>query len=271
MDMSNFWKRTITGVLLVAVLIGGMLWSSWSYGVLFLIISLLGVVELATLFIQKGVKVQVATPLVIAISIFGITFFQKLGYHFPLIYLSIPILGIFTLELFMNRENSLNNMVYSIFIPLFVALPVALLNDVAFFGGDYNSALLLSFFALIWSNDTGAYLVGSSIGKHPLLKRISPKKTIEGFLGGVVIVQLVSVALFYLTKDVLSLRDWMIIGLLISFGGTIGDLVESLIKRNLEVKDSGSILPGHGGILDRFDALYFAAPLVACYLYYISH
>lgn len=182
---------------------------------------LLGVVELAILFIQKGVKVKLQT-FVIAISIFGITFFQKLGYHFPLIYLSIPILGIFALFLH-KSENSLNNMVYSIFIPLFVALPVALLNDVAFFGGDYNSALLLSFFALIWSNDTGAYLVGSSIGKHPLLKRISPKKTIEGFLGGVVIVQLVSVAL-YLTKDVLSLRDWMIIGLLISFGGTIGDL-----------------------------------------------
>lgn len=269
--MSNFWKRTITGILLVAILIGSMLLSAWSYGVIFLIISILGVVEIAQLFLFKGIRVQIATPLFIAFFLFALTFFAKLGYVTPLIYLIIPILAIFILELFLNRENSLNNMVYTLFIPLYVALPVALLNDIAFYGGEYNAALLVSFFVLIWSNDTGAYLVGSTFGKRPLLKRISPKKTFEGFWGGVVIVQLIAVALFYITKDVLQLRDWMIIGLLVSFGGTLGDLVESLIKRNLEVKDSGSILPGHGGILDRFDALYFAAPFVACYLYFISH
>ena len=118
---------------------------------------------------------------------------------------------------------------------------------------------------LIWSNDTGAYLVGSQLGRHKLMPRISPKKTWEGFVGGVIIAQLIGWAISTYIKD-FSLQDWLIIAGITSVFGTMGDLVESMLKRSFDVKDSGSLLPGHGGFLDRFDAFIFLLPFVAAYM-----
>ncbi len=268
--MSNFWKRTITGTLLVAVLIGAIIWNEFSFGILFLTITIFGVMELSKLFNSKKIVIQKVLAVFIGALIFIFGFLNQKGVSVPYIFLILPILSVFVVELFTQRENGLNNLVYTLFVPVYVALPLSLLCNIAFYNTEYNATLLLGFFILMWSNDTGAYLIGSSMGKHPLLKRISPKKTLEGFLGGVVMVQLIAIVIFYSTHS-FRLFDWMAIGFIISIGGTIGDLVESMIKRNLEVKDSGSILPGHGGILDRFDAVLFAAPLVACYLYLIGN
>ncbi len=268
--MSNFWKRTITGSILVATLIAAILWNQYSFGILFLIITVMSSLELSKLFIQTGVAVPRIIIAFLAALIFIFNYTVQQGVGVPYIYLIIPILSIFAYELFANKKNSLNNLVYTMFVPIYVSLPFSFLSNIAFFNEVYSPVLLLGFFVFMWSNDTGAYLVGSSMGKHPLLKRISPKKTIEGFLGGVLLVQIVAILIFYLTTT-FRLVDWMAIGLIVSISGTVGDLVESMLKRNLDVKDSGSLFPGHGGLLDRFDGVLFAAPMVACYLYLVGN
>jgi len=125
--------------------------------------------------------------------------------------------------------------------------------------------LPLGFFILQWSSDTFAYLVGRKLGKHKLFERISPKKTIEGFIGAIVLTALVAYVLSRFWDDI-STRDWMLISVIVVVFGTLGDLVESLLKRNLGIKDSGAILPGHGGVLDRFDGVFISAPAVYFYL-----
>jgi phosphatidate cytidylyltransferase len=151
---------------------------------------------------------------------------------------------------------------------LYIPIPLALLNlfnDPIFMHVDQPKYMVLGFFLLVWANDTFAYLTGVTFGKHPLFKRISPKKTWEGSLGGA----LLTIAFSYLVfkyLGVISLIDWIIVAALIIIFGTFGDLSESMIKRLAQVKDSGNILPGHGGMLDRFDAVLFAAPVVFLYL-----
>ena len=127
-------------------------------------------------------------------------------------------------------------------------------------------AFLTGYFIITWAYDTGAYLYGRQFGKHKLFERISPKKTWEGTIGGSGIALLVALVLFFIVKDV-NLFDWIALTIMILVFGTFGDLVESLIKRNLKIKDSGSVLPGHGGILDRFDSILISAPFV--FLYFI--
>ncbi len=136
--------------------------------------------------------------------------------------------------------------------------------------GEYTSLLVASVFALIWINDTFAFIVGKSMGKHKLLERISPKKTIEGFVGGLVFCCLASV-LFYAFTDLLSLKLWITIALVTSVFGTLGDLIQSQLKRQAGVKDSGRIMPGHGGLYDRLDSVIFAAPFLYLFLIVLDY
>jgi phosphatidate cytidylyltransferase len=152
---------------------------------------------------------------------------------------------------------------------LYVITPFCLLLT-SYSSGSYwssinNSYIILGFFFLIWSNDTFAYLVGITIGRNKLLERISPKKSWEGFIGGVVCTQGIAYLLSIFISEPGPLH-WHAIALIVSVTGTLGDLVESMFKRTLGVKDSGNILPGHGGILDRFDAVLISAPFVVVYL-----
>ena len=136
------------------------------------------------------------------------------------------------------------------------------------FGGSYYYQIVLGFFFLLWANDTGAYLVGRKLGRTKLFERISPKKTWEGSLGGAVL----GIGVGYLNAQIftdLSLFNWIIVALLVVVFGSLGDLVESLFKRSLNIKDSGKLLPGHGGLLDRFDGIFIAAPIVYTYLRFI--
>ena len=139
----------------------------------------------------------------------------------------------------------------------------------------YNPKIIISIFILIWTNDTFAYIVGKSIGKHKLLEKVSPKKTIEGFIGGIFFTVLASyiIAKYYIQIKEVNTFIWIVIALIVSIFGTIGDLIESKFKRIAGVKDSGKIMPGHGGVLDRLDSIIFAAPIVYSFyqiLYYVS-
>jgi CDP-diglyceride synthetase len=188
-------------------------------------------------------------------------------YLFLIIYLIIS-------ELYLQKPNPVNNMAYSTLAQLYIGLPFALLNVLAFQVDNtgtvsYNYALPLSIFIFIWLNDTGAYCFGTLFGKHRLFERISPKKSWEGFIGGAVITLITGFVLgrFF---PFLSSIEWAGLGLVVSIFGTWGDLVESMIKRHMGIKDSGTFFPGHGGILDRFDSLLIAVPAAVIYLYVIT-
>jgi phosphatidate cytidylyltransferase len=136
--------------------------------------------------------------------------------------------------------------------------------------GSYESEIVLGFFVLLWVNDTGAYLVGRSMGKHKLMPAVSPGKTIEGFVGGVML-SLAAAWGWYDFSEVLSLSDWLVMAFIVAVFSNAGDLVESLFKRNCGVKDSGNFLPGHGGVLDRFDGIMLSIPMILAYLSFTNH
>ncbi|MEY4433105.1 MAG: hypothetical protein RLZZ44_1238, partial [Bacteroidota bacterium] len=176
------------------------------------------------------------------------------------------------LFLFDNKEQTIPKSWKFLYLIGYILLPFVFIVKISFGINDYNPKIIIGLFILIWTNDTFAYLVGKSIGKHKLYERISPKKTIEGFLGGVVFAVFSGylISKFYIkpTPDFSekSILIWTIIALIVGVFGTIGDLIESKFKRIAEVKDSGKIMPGHGGILDRLDSVIFVAPIV--YLFY---
>lgn len=136
--------------------------------------------------------------------------------------------------------------------------------------GEYTSILVASIFALIWINDTFAFIVGKSLGKHKLLERISPNKTIEGFLGGFIFCCIASIGLFF-TVELLSISLWLVVAVVTSIFGTLGDLIQSQLKRQAGVKDSGRIMPGHGGLYDRLDSIIFAAPFLYLFLIVLDY
>jgi phosphatidate cytidylyltransferase len=154
---------------------------------------------------------------------------------------------------------------------IFAIIPFTFFYALAYLNGpSANLHYPMGFLLMLWANDTGAYLVGSKLGRNKLFERHSPKKTWEGLIGGIIITALVAYIISrYFTE--LSTTQWISIGVLISCFGTIGDLIESMFKRSIDVKDSGGILPGHGGLLDRFDGLLLAAPVVYAYLYFITN
>jgi phosphatidate cytidylyltransferase len=187
----------------------------------------------------------------------------------------IIIIYLMISELYLKKEHPLNSWAYAMLSQLYVGLPFALLNVLAFqsngigSGSEYLFILPLSIFGFNWINDTGAYCTGMLLGKHPLFKRISPKKSWEGSIGGATLSVAASFALAHFFP-IMSTAAWVGMSLVVVVFGTWGDLTESLMKRHLGIKDSGNILPGHGGMLDRFDSAIMAIPAAVVYLYFIS-
>jgi len=178
----------------------------------------------------------------------------------------IPLLVLlFISQLYSTYPYSFRAIAYTLSGVAYIALPLALCNGLAFPEGQYERGILLGFFILLWANDTFAYLTGILFGKHRLFERISPKKSWEGFFGGLICTIALSLLVARLFP-VFPNHHWMAIAAIIVVFGVYGDLIESLLKRNLKIKDSGHFLPGHGGILDRFDSVLLAAPMVFFYL-----
>ena len=194
----------------------------------------------------------------------------------------LTIVYLFISELYLKKKNPLHNWAYTMFSQMYIALPMSMINLLGFHGDGtmtpaYDWQLPMSIFAFLWINDTGAYCSGSLLGRHKLFPRVSPAKSWEGSIGGGLLVLAAAAAVGYFNLHssmghtaLLTIPQWMGLGLVVVVFGTWGDLVESLFKRALGVKDSGNILPGHGGMLDRFDSSLMAMPAAVIYLYTIS-
>jgi phosphatidate cytidylyltransferase len=276
--MSNFWARTITGLSMVFILLAGLYFNEWIFAGLFFMVTALGIMEFYSIVAaenshpQKLYGLITGTLLYSVIVIFHYSQISVLHLEWVLLpfFLPIPVFFIpFILEIYRKKTEPLKNIAYTILPIFYIALPLALLNAmnektaVHFLGFP---AFLTGYFILTWAYDTGAYLYGRQFGKTKLFERISPKKTWEGTLGGCGVAFLIAFVLSLLVKEI-HLVDWFALAMMVIVFSSFGDLVESLIKRNLNIKDSGSILPGHGGILDRFDSVFIAAPFI--FLYFI--
>ena len=296
--MNETLKRAISGAAYVTLLLLATSYSANSFFLLFGAFMLIAVYEFCNLVqINKTIPILVAALLYGGINLvaFYKPFTEKIIYaifnkHYTII-LDIDIvykilLGITILVslkcvhfLFNDKIQTITVSSKYIYLVGYILLPFIFITKISFGEKDYNPKIIIGLFILIWTNDTFAYIVGKSIGKHKLLERISPKKTIEGLMGGVIFAILAGflISKYYIQASPHHLQKsiiiWTIIATIVGFMGTIGDLVESKFKRIAGVKDSGSIMPGHGGILDRLDSVIFVAPIVFLFyqiLYYVS-
>ena len=269
--------RAITGLFFIIAIVAGIYFNSTIAMCLFSLIVLLGVDEFYNL-VKKSNQIKPikfwGTFTALTLMVFLCLFVLDIV---TIKMISIPILMIFfilLIELYRKKENPFINISYTILGIFYIVIPFAMLFHLGFFVDDsftenYSFQIILGFFILLWANDTGAYLAGKFFGKHKLFERISPKKTWEGSIGGGVLTLCIAYFLsIYFTN--LNFTNWIALGLIIVIFGGLGDLVESMLKRSLNVKDSGKLLPGHGGILDRFDGLLLSVPFVYCYLHLVS-
>ncbi len=274
--MKKLITRTITGSIYVALIVFTLLNNtSTSFFIFFAALTALGLFEFNHLVGDKSEKIKVTSTID---SIGGLILFTSVYWtindpDIGLIWLSpylLYILARLIVELYLRDKNPLTSWAYSFMGQLYIALPLALLNIIY---ESYGPRTVLALFIFIWLNDTGAFCVGTLIGKRRLFERISPKKSWEGFWGGLILCVLSSIG-FYLWGNEFfkgpGLFIWIGFAIVVSVFATWGDLCESLIKRTLNIKDSGKILPGHGGILDRIDSLLLVSPAVLIYFILVS-
>lgn len=281
--MNNLIVRALTGIVFVAVLVGGTLFSPITFTVLFAAITGLTVWEFSTnvnryagASVNRLINTVAAVYLFVAFGGFCADYVPSkafIPYLISVVYLLIS-------ELYLQKPDPLKNWAYAFASQMYVALAFALLNVLAFrYDALTNRTLFepiypLSIFLFLWTSDTGAYCCGSLLHKRfpaKLFERISPNKSWVGSIGGGILCLVVAYTLWQVAPNLLTLAQWMGLGITVCVFGTWGDLVESLFKRQLGIKDSGNILPGHGGMLDRFDSSLLAIPAAVLYLYTIAN
>lgn len=276
--LRNFIVRTLSGAVLLLVILAAMWVGYYGYLALLLIITVGGVWEFYSLSRAKGYEPQRGLGILLSLSMYLVGAMLGLGYVDSLSYgevMSLCVLCgaillvgiVFFAEVFRNSTTPIANVATTLTGSFYVALPMALMALVPLLLVDNNGwkALYFLFYLfLVWGNDVFAYLAGVTMGRHKMCERLSPKKSWEGFVGGV----LGSLAVGALAACVLeeSYVVWLGLALIVSLSSVVGDLVESMFKRDAGVKDSGNILPGHGGILDRFDAFILSAPFAFIYI-----
>ncbi len=280
--MNNFIARTITGILFVATIVVCFL-NPTAMIFLFALVTGLTVWEFTGLVNDRpGVAVNRFIS-----TVAGVYFFLAMagtcsGFTSSTVFIPylITIIYLLVAELYAKQEDPIHDWAYTMMSQMYVVLPFSLLNMLAFRAAPegimYVYTLPLSVFVFLWVNDTGAYCCGSLFGKHKLFPRVSPGKSWEGSIGGGIFVLAAAALVWYLTDTYdmnptgMGMWEWMGLGLTVVVFGTWGDLVESLFKRTLGIKDSGNILPGHGGMLDRFDSSLLAIPAAVVYLFTIT-
>lgn len=277
--MGNLVRRTVTGAFIVIFVLGGL----WLHPVSFFLVGaviLAGTQREYYLMVRStGIRPQLVTGIITGFLLYLTSSLVAVGMIPRETFLMlIPVLSIvMVIELFRKVERPFDSLAHTFFSILYTAIPISMFPFAAFgrtgleplIGGmkgvEFSPGIPVGFFLLLWANDTGAYLVGSAFGRHRLMERISPKKSWEGFFGGMLLTLAVA-RLMSGWLGVADTRGWMIIAMIITIAGTLGDLIESMLKRSLGFKDSGTIMPGHGGFLDRFDSIVVAFPLVYLYI-----
>jgi phosphatidate cytidylyltransferase len=270
--LKNLVIRTLTGTLYLLVFVLALIAGKYTFAVLFLIISQIALWEFYHLAVVKGHQPMKYPGMFMGGSMFLLVFFIcLLHWSMTVVLFMIPfIVLIFIMELYRNHSNPMSNISITLLGVFYISLPVTLFNKLAFYvNQEYHYHIILGFFILLWINDVFAYVFGMAFGKHKLMERISPKKSWEGFTGGTVMT-LIAAYFIGIPYFLLNRIDWIFIGVIISVAGVFGDLTESLFKRAASIKDSGKMLPGHGGMLDRIDSVLFSGPLVFAYLMLIN-
>lgn len=275
--MKNLVVRTLSGLVLAAVVLGAIVWSQWSFGALLAVLLVGGMYEFYTLAGKQGNAPQRVVGLVAGIVLFALNLAfvsddireilgvarQAFGCGLAFLLLLLP--AMFICELYRRGENPASGIGTTLMGVCYVALPLSLMCYIPILGSDtWNPWVMVAYIFIIWANDVFAYLVGMTFGRHRLCERLSPKKSWEGFFGGLAGAVATGLAAAYALDT--NYWVWGGLALVASLSGVAGDLVESMFKREAGVKDSGQVIPGHGGVLDRFDALLLSAPYVFLYL-----
>lgn len=269
--MNDIIKRSLSGLLYVSLIVFALK-SYFVLNTLLIITAIICQIEFLKL-VESKIKI---TPLFLFSVLFITLVFNPLQLIKQeiistlinvLLFLTVFVDLILVRGLFLNKQPIKNNFVLALF---YIAIPFIFLSQLSKYNESFNSDLLLGVFIIIWTNDTFAYLTGKSFGRRKLFPSISPKKTIEGFIGGLLFSIIIAYT-YYNFTDTLNVWSWITVALIISNIGTLGDLVESKFKRLASVKDSGSIMPGHGGLLDRFDSIIFSIPFIYLFLRFLEY
>ncbi|MEX6626116.1 phosphatidate cytidylyltransferase [Tenacibaculum salmonis] len=263
--MRNIITRSISGLVYAIIFISAILFSAQSYIGLIAIFSAICVFEFSRILAIKNV----IPYLILAFSIYISTI--EIPFYFNIFLISFSLIGVIGLLYYListkpiKTNTTLKKLVLH---SIYLILPFYFLIKLPFIANEYHPNIIIYIILLIWTNDSFAFLVGKNFGKHKLFESVSPKKTIEGFIGGLLFAVLLAFLIGTYTNQFLVL-NWIIIAIIVAVFGSLGDLVESKFKRQANVKDSGTIMPGHGGLLDRLDSLFFLAPFVYLYIHYI--
>ena len=269
--MRELRTRALSGIVYAAVIIGAVSFHPYALLALLVVILTAGLVE-----IKHLTNAQAATKLFTTLTIVGVlmlwvhlSFLRDYQNHLLAFYIFV-LVTVLVQWVFTKQDPidtvSLQNVLLG---AVYILIPLALTVNIAFLHGHWQPHIVLAIFFFLWANDTFAYLTGRAIGRHKLLPRLSPKKTIEGLIGGIVGTLVVAHLVAYFWDD-LAVEHWVVLSVIISIFGTIGDLFESALKRAAGVKDSGNLIPGHGGILDRLDSFLFSVPLAYFYLHFFA-
>ena len=262
--MSNVTIRILTGTAYVTLLLF-VLMQTISALVLFLLIAILATLELKKIFEKQNLDFHTWPTLTIGITSYLALIFSEIKFI-----LFLEIIIYFISLLFHTRKNTFLLAGGTLFSVIYIFIPLSLVVPIGCFENEiYNYKILFGLLILIWSSDSWAFVCGKLFGRHKLFERISPNKTWEGFIGSIILTTLTG---YVLSNNGfgLSQNEWMILGTLAAISATLGDLFQSMLKRESNIKDSGNILPGHGGILDRFDSILLCFPVFYLYLYYIN-
>ena len=264
--MNNLITRSISALVYAVIFISAILYSPKTYQGL---IAIFGVICLWEF--SKIIKLKSIISIVTLVLISGVSLYLNLVEKNDTFFIVASVIGLLMFLYALIKETPIlysNDLQKAMLSYFYLVLPFLFLAKLPFVNGVYSAKMIIAIIVLIWTNDSFAYLVGKNFGKNKLFETVSPKKTIEGFLGGLFFTVVFGIIIGYYT-EIYTIKDWTIISFIVAALGTLGDLVESKFKRQAGVKDSGTIMPGHGGLLDRLDSLFFLAPFVYLYVHFL--